>query len=511
MIWIILAIVVAVLLVVRLLLDLFHKNDAILRNFPVLGHGRSVLMKLGPKLRQYIVARNDEERPFTRDQRHWIAHSSEKKNNYFGFGTDNDIENTPNYMIIKHAPFPLGDHYPGDPEYDEEYKIPVAKILGGHRQRAKAFRPQSIINTSAMSFGSLSGAAVEAISRGCKIAGCLQNTGEGGIAPHHDHGSGLIFQLGTGYYGARADDGNFSIDRFLETIDKFQVKAIEIKLSQGAKPGKGGVLPAAKITAEISAIRGIPMGKDCLSPAFHRAFSDVDSMLDFVELLADRSGGIPIGIKSAVGQMQFWRDLADQMNRTDRGVDYIAIDGGEGGTGAAPLVFSDHVALPFTFAFSRVHRIFYEAGLHDKVVWMGAGKLGFPQSALFAFALGCDMIAVGREAMMAVGCIQAQECHTGFCPTGVATQRKWLVRGLKPGVKSHHFANYVLTLRKEILQLSRACGFVHPALVNTSHFEILNPGDKHQSLEEFFQLPAECRCPSDQDLAAIRQVMAGKS
>ena len=281
---------------------------------------------------------------------------------------------------------------------------------------------------------------------------------------------------------------------------------IEIKLSQGAKPGKGGVLPAAKITPEISAIRGIPMGKDCLSPSYHKAFSDVDSMLDFVELLADRTG-LPVGIKSAVGQLDFWHELTQQMRDTDRGVDFIAIDGGEGGTGAAPLVFSDHVALPFTLGFSRVHRIFYRAGLHDKVVFVGAGKLGFPQNAMFAFALGCDMIAVGREAMMAVGCIQAQECHTGFCPTGVATQRKWLMRGLEPGVKSHNFANYVLTLRKEIQQLTRACGVVHPSLVTTDHFEILNPTQQSQSVMEYFDLPLDSRIPGSDDVAEITKLM----
>jgi len=504
--WIIVGIIVGLLLLGRFLLDVFHRNDAILRNFPILGHGRNVLMSLGPKLRQYIVANNDEERPFTRDQRHWIESSSQKKNNYFGFGTDNAIELKPNYLIINHSTFPLAEAYPGDPEYDPAFQIPVAKIMGGFRKRKKAFRPASIINTSAMSFGSLSPVAVQAISQGCHLAGCLQNTGEGGIAPYHDHGSGLIWQIGTGYYGCRAEDGGFCIDRFLETVGKYNVKAIEVKLSQGAKPGKGGVLPAAKITEEISQIRGIPMGKDCLSPSYHKAFSNVDGMLDFVEMLADRTG-LPVGIKSAVGQMEFWHQLTQEIVDSGRAVDFVTIDGGEGGTGAAPLVFSDHVAVRFTMGFSRVHRVFFEAGLHDKVLFCGSGKLGFPETALFAFALGCDMVAVGREAMMAVGCIQAQECHTGFCPTGVATQRKWLMRGLKPGVKSHNFANYVVTLRKEIQQLSRACGVVHPALINTQHFEILNPGEKSQSVLQHFDLPAESRMPGTQDIKQIKELM----
>ncbi|MGI9517934.1 MAG: FMN-binding glutamate synthase family protein [Pirellulaceae bacterium] len=506
MAWIIAATVVALLAVLWLVRDMTQKKSAILRNFPIVGHGRYFLESLGPKLRQYIVASNDEERPFTRDQRHWVYRSAAKGNNYFGFGTDNAIERTPNYLIVKQSAFPINEPHEGDDNYDELHRIPSAKVLGGWRGREKAFRLPSIVNTSAMSYGSLSAVAVEAMNRGCQIAGCLQNTGEGGVAPHHDHGGELVWQIGTGYFGCRDEQGNFSIDCFLDTVERYPVRAIEVKISQGAKPGKGGVLPAAKITPEISQIRGIPMGMDCLSPSSHSAFHDVDSMLDFVEMLAERSG-LPVGIKSAVGQLDFWHDLADTMNREQRGVDFIAIDGGEGGTGAAPLVFSDHVALPFMLGFCRVHRIFFEAGMHDKVSFVGSGKLGFPQSALFAFALGCDTIAVGREAMMAVGCIQAQECHTGFCPTGVATQRKWLMRGLVPGVKAHNLANYIVTLRKEILQLCCACGVIHPSLITTDHFEILNPGDQSESIVNFFEMPAESRMPGEQDREQLEQLM----
>ena len=509
-VWITLLGLIAVFLLLVAVHDLFQREDSILRNFPLVGHGRSLLISLGPKLRQYIVAANDEERPFTRDQREWVHSSAEMKNNYSGFGTDNSIERTNNYLIIKHSSFPLGETLKGESGYDPDFRIPVAKVLGGYRKRKKAFRPQSIVNTSGMSFGSLSAPAVESISRGCHLAGCLQNTGEGGIAPHHDHGSGLIWQIGTGYFGCRASDGGFSMERFLETVAQHDVRAIEIKLSQGAKPGKGGVLPATKITPEISKIRGIPMGQDCLSPSSHRVFSDVDSLLDFIELLADKTG-LPVGIKSAVGQLDFWYELAKQISTTQRAPDFIAVDGGEGGTGAAPRVFADHVALPFLLGFARVQQIFFDAGLHDKVVFVGSGKLGFPESSLFAFALGCDMVAIGREAMMAIGCIQAQECHTGFCPTGVATQRKWLMRGLTPGVKSHNFANYLTNLRKEILQLCHACGVVHPGLITTDHFEILNPGERSQSLVEHFSLPTKSRLPAADDMAEISRLMEAKA
>ena len=358
-----------------------------------------------------------------------------------------------------------------------------------------------------MSFGSLSSVAVEAINRGAKIAGCLQNTGEGGISPHHDHGGDLIYQLGTGYYGSRTPDGHFDPTMFQEACQKFQVKAVEVKLSQGAKPGRGGVLPAGKITAEISKIRGIPQGKECISPSAHREFSNADELLDFVERLAELSG-VPIGIKSAVGQMEFWDQLVKQMVAdTGRAVDFITIDGGEGGTGAAPLTFSDHVSLPFKVGFSRVFKIFAAANIADRIVWVGSGKLGFPEESLLAMAMGCDMISVGREAMLAIGCIQAQECHTGHCPTGVATQNKWLMRGLDPTDNSARLANYLVTLRKEILQLCLAVGVEHPALVTPEMFEILGENYQTLSLTECFDLAETITRPSEEDCRQVIELM----
>ena len=474
MVWLISTIVALfVLLVAWAAYDVMQKKHAILHNFPIIGHFRYWLEAIGPELRQYIVTNNDEERPFSRDERRWVYASSKKENNYFGFGTDNDLESSPNYLIIRHSPFPLVEPQPGDEKYDPEYRIACAKELGRYRGRRKTFRPDSVVNISAMSYGSLSGAAVEALNRGSKLAGCLHNTGEGGVSPYHQLGGDLILQLGTGYFGCRNSDGRFDLQRFKDVVAAHPVRAVEIKLSQGAKPGRGGLLPAAKITPEIAEIRGIPMGRDCASPASHREFGDVDSMLDFVEKLADESG-LPVGIKSAVGQMGFWHQLVAEIQTTGRSVDFVTIDGGEGGTGAAPLTFSDHVALPFKLGMSSVYRVFAAADLHNDVVFMGAGKLGLPDSALLAFGLGCDMINVGREAMLAIGCIQAQRCHTGHCPAGVATQNRWLARGLDPTHKASRLANYVITLRKELLQLSRACGVTHPAQVSLDNFEILD-------------------------------------
>ena len=454
--------------------DVVQRRHAILRNFPLIGHFRYLLESVGPELRQYIVTNNTEERPFSRDQRRWIYASAKIENNYFAFGSDHDMELTPNYLIIKHQTFPLTSPRHGDPEFDEKYQIPSLKIVGGHRRRPKAFRPASVVNISAMSFGALSGPAVQALNRGARLAGCLQNTGEGGISPHHLSGGDLIWQVGTGYFGCRELDGRFSMDRLKETVARCPtVRAIEIKLSQGAKPGVGGVLPRQKITPEIAQIRHIPMDRDCISPAAHAAFHDADSLLDFAEWIAGETG-LPVGIKSAVGEMRFWDDLAKLMTRGDRGVDFVTVDGGEGGTGAGPLVFADRVALPFKIGFSRVQRVMADHGVQDRIAFIGSGKLGFPDASLLAFALGCDMVNVAREAMLSIGCIQALRCHTNHCPTGVATQNAWLSRGLDPALKSVRLANYVVTLRKELLALSRACGVTHPALVPANQLEMLD-------------------------------------
>lgn len=497
--WILGGLGVFVLLVA--IYDMLQTRHAILRNFPIIGHFRYMLESIGPELRQYIVTSNDEERPFSRDQRSWIYASAKKQNNYFGFGTDNELELSPNYLIIKQSPFPTPEPLPGDDDYDEAHSVACAKVLGAARGRKKAFRPDSVFYVSAMSFGSLSAAAVEALNRGVALGGGLHNTGEGGIAPYHDKGGDLIWQIGTGYFGARDNDGNFSLDELAAKVERFPVKAIEIKLSQGAKPGRGGVLPGAKVTREIAEIRGVPQGQDVISPSSHNAFSNVDEMLDVVEAIAERTG-LPVGIKSAVGQLEFWEELAGEMAHGDRGVDFINIDGGEGGTGAAPLVFADHVALPFKVAFSRVYQIFERYELTEDVVFMGAGRLGFPQRALFAFAMGVDMIGLARESMMAIGCIQAQRCHTGHCPTGVATQNKWLMRGLDPTDKAARMANYLTTLRKEVMWLTRAVGATHPSQVNLDDFEILDEQFQAKSARQLFGYEGRIAGPGERQTAA---------
>lgn len=486
--------------------DLLQTRHAILRNFPIIGHFRYLLEAVGPELRQYIVTSNNEERPFSRDQRSWVYASAKMQNNYTGFGTDNEVERSPNYLIIKHDTLGL----PRGERHAEGYAIPCAKVLGGPRGRRHAFRPASVVNISGMSFGSLSSAAIEALNRGAALAGCLHNTGEGGISPHHLQGGDLIWQLGTGYFGARRPDGGFDLEECVRKVEAHPVRAIEVKLSQGAKPGLGGVLPGEKVTAEISRIRGVPLGETVISPAGHSTFSNADEMLDFVEELADATG-VPVGIKSAVGQLDFWVELAERMAEEDRGVDYIAIDGGEGGTGAAPFAFTDHVALPFKIGFSRVYAVFAERGVHHDVVWVGSGKLGFPESALLSFCLGADMVAVAREAMMAIGCIQAQRCHTGHCPAGVATQTPWLVRGLDPTDKAGRLANYVITLRKELTRLSHACGVEHPGLLQADHMEILDGNFGSRPLHDVFGYQSGWELPSEGDTTAVLKYMMEKN
>jgi glutamate synthase domain-containing protein 2 len=487
--------------------DLTQRQHAILRNFPIIGHFRYWLEAIGPELRQYIVTDNNEERPFSRDQRRWVYASAKRENNYFGFGSDNEMELQSNYLIIKHTTFPLPTPLPSDPGYDPQYAIPCAKVMGAARGRRHAFRPGSVVNVSGMSFGSLSGPAVESLNRGCRLAGCLQSTGEGGVSPYHLHGGDLVWQIGTGYFGCRDANGRFSLDQLKATLARApQIRALEIKLSQGAKPGVGGVLPMVKISREIAEIRGVSQDRDCVSPSVHSAFTDADSLLDFVELLAGETG-LPVGIKSAVGDTSFFRDLARLMQDGRRGVDFITIDGGEGGTGAGPLVFADHVALPFKLGFSRVQRIFAEAAVAERIVFIGSGKLGFPEAAVFAFALGCDMVSVAREALLSIGCIQAQRCHTNHCPTGIATQNAWLARGVDPTLKSARLANYVITLRKELLVLSHACGVAHPSLISADHLELVDGRYGSKTVAAVFGYSTGVGMPSATDAENAARLM----
>jgi glutamate synthase domain-containing protein 2 len=447
--------VAIVVLIAVVLYDVLQRQHAILRTFPVVGHFRYWLEALGPELRQYIVTANDEERPFSRDQRRWVYASAKHENNYFGFGSDNDMELEANYLIIKHNTFPLQTYYPGDPAYDAQYRIPCAKILGGARGRAKAFRPASVVNVSGMSFGSLSGPAVEALNRGAQIAGCLQSTGEGGVSSHHLKGGDLVWQIGTGYFGCREPDGHFSLAKLKDTVARCpQIRAIEIKLSQGAKPGIGGVLPGAKVTKEIAEVRGVPQGEKCVSPSAHRVFSTPRELVLFMARMRELNGGKPAGFKLCLGSRADFLGICKAMVAEGVTPDFVIVDGGEGGAGAAPLEYEDHIGTPLTEGLLNVHNCLVGVGLRDQVRVGASGKVASGIDIVKRIIQGADYTNSARSMMMAVGCIQAQTCHTNPCPVGVATQDPKRMRALDVPDKTErvfHYQQQTVAQAKQVL------------------------------------------------------------
>lgn len=463
----------------------FNKQHTIKHNFPIVGHLRYVLESIGPEMRQYFVANNREELPFNRIERSWVYASSKGENNYEGFGTDRDIY-THQHIFIKNRMIPFKTD-PNHPNQNDTNFLPCAKVMGIYHKRRRPYRPASVINVSAMSYGSLSAKAIDALNIGTKKANAYHNTGEGGLSPYHTNGGDVIFHFGTGYFGVRNEEGNFSMEKMKALVERNPfIRAIEIKLSQGAKPGKGGVLPGAKITPEIAEIRGVEIGKDVLSPSTHKAFSTVPELIQLIEDIAEETG-LPVGIKAAIGKTDQWEELARLMKETNKGPDFITIDGGEGGTGAAPPSFADHVSLPWIYGFTAIYKIFQHHDLTDRVMFIGSGKLGFPAKAAMAFAMGADCINVAREAMMSIGCIQAQVCHTNRCPSGVATQSKWLQNGIHVPLKSDRAAQYFKTFRKELLEITHAAGYEHPCQFQMNDIDInVDDGELTKTLEESF-------------------------
>ncbi|PHS64707.1 MAG: FMN-binding glutamate synthase family protein [Flavobacterium sp.] len=460
--------------------DVLQPKHSISHNFPIVGHLRFVLEKIGPELRQYLVANNREELPFNRIERGWIYASAKHENNYEGFGTDRDIY-AHQHIFINNAmmPFQIGKNHPN---VEDHCFLPCAKVMGSFNKREKPFRPASVINVSAMSFGSLSARAIDSLNKGVQIAGAYHNTGEGGLSPYHSNGGDVVFQIGTGYFGVRNKDGGFSMEKLVKLVnDNPFVKAIEIKLSQGAKPGKGGVLPGAKITKEIAEIRNVEIGIDVISPPNHKVFSNVTEMVAFIEEVGSKTG-LPVGIKAAIGKLEQWEELADLMKDTNKGPDFITVDGGEGGTGAAPPSFADHVSLPWVYGFSDLYKVFNIRNLTGRIVFIASGKLGFPAKGAMAFAMGADCLNVAREAMLSIGCIQAQVCHTNRCPSGVATQSKWLQRGIDVPLKSERLAQYFKTFRKEFIEITHAAGYEHPCQFKMSDIDV-NVDDHYLSKE----------------------------
>lgn len=435
-------------IVVLGLSDMIQTRRAVLRNFPVVGHFRYLFEEIRPEIHQYFVESNDDGRPFSREDRSAVYQRSKGELDTLPFGTQRDLY-APGYDWINHSLAPVA---PGD--FDSRVTI-------GEGTCSQPY-DASILNISAMSFGSLSGNAIEALNRGAKKGGFAHNTGEGAISPHHLHGGDLIWQIGTGYFGCRTKDGDFDPVQFEENAKQDCVKMIEIKLSQGAKPGHGGILPAAKITPEIAEIRGVELGKDVLSPPAHRTFSTPRGLLEFVTQLRVLSGGKPVGFKLCVGKRREFFAICKAMLETGMHPDFISVDGGEGGTGAAPLEFSNSLGCPLVDGLAFVHNALVGTGLRGRIKLIASGKVTSGFGIVKRIALGADLCYASRAMMMAMGCIQARKCNSNDCPVGVATQRPSLRAGLVPDEKYLRVARYHRETIDAAIDLLAAAGMSSP-------------------------------------------------
>ena len=470
--------VVIATLVVWFVQDISQKKHAVLRNYPVIGRLRYFFERQGEYFRQYFFMNDREELPFNRSTRSWVYRLAKAEGGVIGFGSTNNT-NDPGSIVFVNHPYPVL----------EEDRLPTPPLVIGEGYCREPFLAKSVVNISGMSFGAISEPAVRSLSRGAAAAGCWMDTGEGGLSPFHlEGGCDIIMQIGTANYGIRGRDGQFSPERAKELAHK--VKAFEIKLSQGAKPGKGGVLPAAKVTDQIAAIRGIPAHQDSISPNRHRDIANVDQLLDKVALIRDLTGK-PVGVKTAIGGWQFMNELCDAINR--RGLEYapdfLAIDGGEGGSGAAPQALMDHMALPIAEALPRVVDALIESGLRSRIRIIAAGRLVNPARAAWALCVGADFVNSARGFMFALGCIQALRCHQNTCPTGVSTHNHRLQRGLVVEEKSDRVANYAIGMNKEIDMIAHSCGCRHARELKREHVRIVQSAGQSVALNILYPYP----------------------
>ena len=442
--------------------DLFQQKSAIKRNFPLFGMGRYFVAAAGPPLRQYLFENDRDERPIPRYIRKWIYASAESDKATVPFGTQLDIDR-PGAVLMRHSAFPALPNY-----HPERVRI------GGRRGVAY---DAALFNISAMSFGSLGKNAVLAMSTGAGEGGFYQNTGEGGVSPYHLGGGGdLVWQLGTAKFGCRNKDGSFNEDAFRTTAAHDNIKMIELKLSQGAKPGKGGILPKEKITPEIARIRMIEPGQDVVSPPRHPEWDDADGLCAFIGRLQELSGK-PVGIKFCLGDPGFLDDLCLSFKRTGIMPDYIAIDGAEGGTGAAPLAHTNMLGYPLLDALMMTENALIRHGMREEIKLCASGKVWTGGDLAVVLAAGADFAAAARGFMLSVGCIQALHCNTNFCPAGVATHSRWLQRGLVPKVKAPNVANYQHAVIHEFADVLASCGYDNPAAL--SRKDIMKVVDWH--------------------------------
>lgn len=438
--------------------DIMQTRQSIRRNFPLLGRLRYVFEDMRPKIQQYFVESDTDGAPINRNERSVIYQRAKKQIDTIPFGTQLNVY-AEGYEWMTHSIAPIDHH-----KVDAHPRVTFGE--GRCKQPYKA----SILNVSAMSFGSLSGAAVEALNAGAKIGGFAHNTGEGGISPHHlKYGGDLIWQIGTGYFGARDEAGNFSDAAFIQNATRPEVKMIEIKLSQGAKPGHGGILPAKKNTPEIAAIRLVKPGTTVFSPPYHSAFKTPMELIKFVGKLRELSGGKPVGFKLCIGRKSEFLGICKAMVQLDEYPDFITIDGGEGGTGAAPPEFSNFVGMPLLDALAFADDALRGFAIRDQMRLIASGKVLTGFHIIRAMALGADTTNCARAMMMALGCIQALECNKNTCPTGVATQDPALVKGLVIDDKKARVANFHKHTVDSFVELIAAAGLDSPEKINRSH------------------------------------------
>lgn len=458
--------------------DITQKQHSILRNYPIVGRLRFFFELQGKYFRQYWFAGDREEQPFDRATRAWVYKNSKNKGGIIGFGSTYDLRE-PGAIIFVNAMFPIL----------EEDQLPTPSLLIGEGYCQYPFEAKSIINISAMSYGAISAPAVRALSLGAAKAGCWLNTGEGGLSHYHKEGGcDLIMQIGTAKYGIRDENGIFSPARAKEIAPL--VKAFEIKLSQGAKPGKGGVLLGPKVNPEVAAIRGIPVFQDSISPNRHHDIGNINELLDKVAFIRDLTGR-PVGVKTAIGGWRFINELCDTIHR--RGLEYapdfLTIDGGEGGSGAAPQTLMDYAGLPIAEALPRVVDALIESDLKKRIRVIAAGKLVTSAHGAWALSVGADFVNTARGFMLALGCIQAMRCHLNNCPTGITTHNPWLQRGLVVEEKYLRVANYAINVNKEIDMLAHSCGLRHAREFRREHVRIVQTAGKSIALNMLYPYP----------------------
>ncbi len=408
--------------------DYFQTKHTIRRNFPIVGNFRYIFEFIRPEINQYFIESNTDGKPFSREERSVVYQRAKNSLDTLPFGTQKDVYEV-GYEWLKHSLIPV-----------EVDPCDLRIVIGGP-DCTKPYS-SSILNISAMSFGSISTNAVMALNKGAKIGNFAHNTGEGGLTKYHRQGGDIIWQIGTGYFGCRTEDGNFCPDKFSEVATLDEVKMIELKLSQGAKPGHGGILPGAKVDKEISEIRGVPMGKDVISPPAHKEFSTPVGLLEFIQKLRGLSGGKPVGFKLCLGKNSEFMAICKAMHKTGITPDFIVVDGGEGGTGAAPVEFSNHIGSPLINALIFIHNALVGFDLRDKIRVISSGKISSGFGIIKQICLGADLCYSARAMMMALGCIQALRCNSNHCPVGITTQNPTLVEGLVVSDKKGRVAEY---------------------------------------------------------------------